>query len=193
MAEIKQKIVTQAAEAEAFEKENDKYAPHSLTPRMRLDLQDMIKSYEEKEKLFWDKVKAKEEEQKNESQKYIQQFEQMQHNAQKAIQDKIVLEASERNITQKKLKLQIYKSKFAEFNHTLEKSYMSLVKIKEEVVKVTLHYPTLLDGLPSQAVRRLLPRNTQQHHPRRQNDAPAHQRSTPLHSLSLERKHQEKN
>ena len=62
----------------------------------------------------------------------------MQINAKQVIQQKLQYETGSNLLKQKKMKLAMYKGKFTEFLDTLDKSYNTIVKLKEELIKVNI-------------------------------------------------------
>ncbi|CAD8074476.1 unnamed protein product [Paramecium sonneborni] len=125
--EVKDKIQQEELEAQQFAKENLK---------IREEMQALIAQYEQKEKEFWEKVKQNEEEQKNDTKKYMEQFEKMQGDAQKAMQEKQLIQDAQKQLNDKKMKLQVYKGKQNEFIETFEKSTSTFQNLTVEFLKL---------------------------------------------------------
>ncbi|CAD8069943.1 unnamed protein product [Paramecium sonneborni] len=125
--EVKDKIQKEECDALKFAEENLK---------IREDMQTLIAQYEQKEKDFWEKVKQNEEEQKNDTKKYMEKFEKMQGDAQKAMQEKQLIQDAQKQLNDKKMKLQVYKGKQNEFIETFEKSTSTFQSLTVEFVKL---------------------------------------------------------
>ncbi|CAD8067922.1 unnamed protein product [Paramecium primaurelia] len=125
--DVKDKIQQEEQDAQKFAEENLK---------IREEMQALIAQYEQKEKDFWDKVKQNEEEQKNDTKKYMEQFEKMQGDAQKAMQEKQLIQDAQKQLNDKKMKLQVYKGKQNEFVETFEKSTSTFQNLTGEFLKL---------------------------------------------------------
>ncbi|CAK77885.1 unnamed protein product (macronuclear) [Paramecium tetraurelia] len=125
--DVKDKIQQEEIDAQKFAEENLK---------IREDMQALIAQYEQKEKEFWEKVKQNEEEQKNDTKKYMEQFEKMQGDAQKAMQEKQLIQDAQKQLNDKKMKLQVYKGKQNEFIETFEKSTSTFQSLTVEFLKL---------------------------------------------------------
>ncbi|CAD8158303.1 unnamed protein product [Paramecium octaurelia] len=125
--DVKDKIQQEETDAQKFAEENLK---------IREDMQALIAQYEQKEKEFWEKVKQNEEEQKNDTKKYMEQFEKMQSDAQKAMQEKQLIQDAQKQLNDKKMKLQVYKGKQNEFIETFEKSTSTFQNLTVEFLKL---------------------------------------------------------